>query len=131
VFVDASAIIAILANEKEGPELLSNLNKAAASFTSPVAVYEASLGLARSQRISIEDAERVVTSLIKGKRTQVVPISAETCAIALKAFSRFGKGRDPAGLNMGDCFAYACAKQLGVALLFKGSDFTGTDIKVA
>ncbi|HVT23082.1 MAG TPA: type II toxin-antitoxin system VapC family toxin [Rhizomicrobium sp.] len=131
MFVDASAIIAILANEKEGPALLAKLDGATASFTSPVAIYEASLGLARSQRISIEDAERVVTTLTKDKRTDVVAISAKTSAIALNAFSRFGKGRNPAGLNMGDCFAYACAKELGVPLLYKGDDFAMTDIEVA
>jgi ribonuclease VapC len=131
VFVDASAIIAILANEKEGPEILANLDGATASFTSPVAIYEASLGLARSQHISIEDAERVVTTLIKDKRTKVIPIGGETCTLALEAFTRFGKGRNLAGLNMGDCFAYACAKELGVPLLFKGNDFSKTDIEVA
>jgi len=51
--------------------------------------------------------------------------------LALQAFSRFGKGRHPARLNMGDCFAYACAKFHGVPLLFKGDDFALTDIDAA
>lgn len=131
MFVDASAIIAILGSEPGNAELLIALDGATASFTSPVAIYEASLGLARLQRISIDDAKRVVAALIKNKKTEIVPITTETCSIALDAFSFFGKSRHPAKLNMGDCFAYACAKQLGVPLLFKGDDFAKTDIEVA
>lgn len=89
------------------------------------------MGLARALCLSIEDAERLVGSLLKGKQTEIVPIRAKTCAIALDAFSRFGKGNHPARLNMGDCFAYACARELQVPLLFKGNDFAQTDIEPA
>ena len=51
--------------------------------------------------------------------------------IALQAYAQFGKGRHPAALNMGDCFAYACARAHGAALLFKGEDFSRTDVLVA
>ena len=131
MFVDASAIIAIIANEKEGGDILARLDAASNCFTSPIAVYEASLGLARALCLPIEDAERLVGSLLKGKQTEIVPIRATTCAIALDAFSRFGKGNHPARLNMGDCFAYACARELQVPLLFKGNDFAQTDIEPA
>ena len=50
---------------------------------------------------------------------------------AIKAFDRFGRGRHPARLNMGDCFAYACAKTLAVPLLFKDDDFSQTDVAIA
>ena len=56
---------------------------------------------------------------------------AEIGREALRAFERFGRGRHPARLNMGDCFAYACARALDVPLLFKGEDFAQTDIAVA
>ncbi|MBS0382240.1 MAG: type II toxin-antitoxin system VapC family toxin [Proteobacteria bacterium] len=131
MFIDASAIIAIIAKEKDGNDLLATLDRAPECFTSPVAVYEASLGLARVLCLSIADAEQLVADLIEIKRAEIVPIRSETCVIALEAFSRFGKGRHPAKLNMGDCFAYACAKQLGVPLLFKGDNFAKTDIEVA
>jgi ribonuclease VapC len=49
----------------------------------------------------------------------------------LRAYARYGKGRHPAALNMGDCFAYACARQLATSLLCKGKDFPRTDIEVA
>lgn len=58
----------------------------------------------------------------------VVP---ETARIALDAFDRYGKGRHPAQLNFGDCFAYACARYLGKPLMFKGADFPQTDIEAA
>lgn len=89
------------------------------------------MGLARVLRLTTVDAERLVKNLLKEKKAEIVPIRDETCTIALDAFSRFGKGRHPAALNMGDCFAYACAKELGVPVLFKGDDFSKTDIEVA
>jgi ribonuclease VapC len=62
---------------------------------------------------------------------RVVPITAEIGRSALSAFERYGRGRHPAGLNMGDCFAYACAHHLEMPMLFKGDDFPLTDIMVA
>jgi ribonuclease VapC len=60
---------------------------------------------------------------------EVMPLTDEVGRIALDAFDRYGKGRrHPAQLNMGDCFAYACAKFRGVPLLYKGSDFSRTDL---
>jgi ribonuclease VapC len=61
----------------------------------------------------------------------VVTIAERECELALKAFDQFGKGRHPAALNMGDCFAYACAKTHGLPLLFKGNDFAKTNIDPA
>ena len=62
---------------------------------------------------------------------EVQPVTAEQAAIACDAFRRFGKGRHPAGLNFGDVFAYALAKASGEPLLFKGGDFSGTDLPSA
>jgi ribonuclease VapC len=61
---------------------------------------------------------------------EVVPVSREYAEIARSAFRRFGKGRHPAGLNFGDCFAYALAQALGEPLLFAGDDFSQTDVAV-
>ena len=60
-----------------------------------------------------------------------VAAAQRSCRRAIRAFERFGRGRHPARLNMGDCFAYACAEDLGLPLLFKGEDFPLTDIGVA
>lgn len=62
---------------------------------------------------------------------EIIPITPEIGRLAMQAFARYGRGNHPARLNMSDCFAYACARSLGVPLLFKGSDFSQTDIAVA
>ena len=59
---------------------------------------------------------------------EIAPVSLEQARLAVTAFERFGKGRHPARLNLGDCFSYALAKERGLPLLFKGSDFARTDI---
>lgn len=131
MFLDASALVAIIAKEADGAALEARLDKATQAFTSPIAIYEATLGLARIGKISPSEARVPLDHLLKAKKTEVVVIEKHMADAALVAFSLFGKGRHPAGLNMGDCFAYACAKELGVPLLFKGDDFAKTDIEVA
>ena len=66
----------------------------------------------------------------QGSMAEVMPITVEIGRDAIETFERFGRGNHPARLNMGDCFAYACARSLGVPLLFKGDDFSQTDIAV-
>jgi ribonuclease VapC len=62
---------------------------------------------------------------------EIVPVDADQAEIARQAFRNYGKGRNPAGLNYGDCFSYALAKTTGLPLLFKGDDFSQTDIERA
>jgi ribonuclease VapC len=131
MFVDASAIVAMLAGETDASDLARRFSSAEAISTSAVAVYEAILGLARAQNISISDAEIAVSDLLSRARAEIIPITAEIGREAVRAFERFGRGRHPAGLNMGDCFAYACARALDGPLLFKGDDFSRTDIAAA
>lgn len=130
MFLDASAIIAILARESESSALAARLGQAVEVHTSPIAAYEAVLGLARLGNMPIADAAAVLDRFLDEVGARIVPISAEIGRGAVEAFARFGKGRHAASLNMGDCFAYACARDLGTALLFKGSDFPQTDITV-
>ena len=132
IVVDTSAIVAILAGEPEGDALMAALEGEFRITTSPVAVYEATLGLARVLRLSVEDAETDVMEFLRLARVVVQPIQPETAHIALKAFARYGKGRGhPARLNLGDCFIYAQAKAAGASLLYKGEDFSKTDIESA
>ena len=71
-------------------------------------------------------------ALLDQTRPVIVPVmSPRSARIAADAFARYGKGRHPAGLNFGDCFAYACAKEFQIAMLFKGNDFSQTDIERA
>jgi ribonuclease VapC len=128
MFIDASAIVAITAPEEDGPVLSARLDQATDAQTSPIALYEAVLGLSRTLAISVADAEEAVGNFIIESGAEIIPITAEIGRAAIRVFERYGRGRHPARLNMGDCFAYACARTLGVPLLFKGDDFSQTDI---
>ena len=132
IVVDSSAIVAILTGEPADDALLTALEGASDIVTSPVAVYEATLGVARVLRLSVEDAKSSVTDFLRLTRVVVHPIEPEAAHVALQAFARYGKGRrHPARLNMGDCFVYAQAKLGGAPLLFKGDDFSKTDVESA
>jgi ribonuclease VapC len=131
MFVDASAIIAIIIGEPERWAFEARLEQADRIYTSPLAIYEAVMGVARVRRLSIGDAQRALDRFVTDVSAELVPITPEIGRAAINAFERFGRGQHPVRLNMGDCFAYACARTLAVPLLFKGDDFSQTDIAVA
>jgi ribonuclease VapC len=128
MFVDASAIVAILAEESDGAALIARLGQAQHIHTSAIALYEATLALARSCDLPITDAHNAINRFIERSQVEIIPITGDIGRGAIGAFERFGRGRHPARLNTGDCFAYACARSLDVPLLFKGDDFSQTDI---
>jgi ribonuclease VapC len=129
MFVDASALTAMIADESDAPELVARLDQAQTLLTSPIAVWEATVALARLSGKSITDVREDVERFLELAEIRTLPVPPEIAAIALDAFDRFGKGRHPAKLNMGDCFAYACARHFGEPLLYKGADFPLTDIE--
>ncbi len=132
MFVDASAIVAILASESEAMLLADALQAARTPITSPLAVYEAVLAVGRIYAGNMTRAETVVSDFIDVAGIKIVPVTRREGVMALAAFVRFGKERGhPAQLNMGDCFAYASAREAGCSLLFKGCDFSCTDIPSA
>ena len=128
MFVDASAIVAIVAPEDDGSMLAARLDRAERVRTSPVAIYEAVLAVARQREMSVADAAQAIDTFVANTGAEIIPITPEIGSDAIRAFERYGRGRHPARLNMGDCFAYACARSLDVPLLFKGDDFLQTDI---
>lgn len=129
MFVDASALIAIVTAEPEGKALAARLDAAPAPITSPVALYEAALGIARKKQGGLKAARADVAMLLGLAGIGLVPITPEDAERALDAFERYGKGTGhPAQLNMGDCFAYAVARGHGAPLLYKGEDFARTDL---
>ena len=131
IVLDASAIVAILTREPDADALMEALGSASGITTSPVAVYEATLGLVRILRRSVQDAETDVMEFLRLARVVIQPIQSETAHVALEAFARYGKGRGhPARLNLGDCFIYAQVKVSGASLLYKGQDFSRTDIAI-
>lgn len=131
MFIDASALTAMLIDEDDARELLSRLQATSTRLTSPLAVWETSVAVARVLDLPIGEASTAVARYIALIGIVVEPVAPETAAIALSAFERYGKGRHPARLNFGDCFAYACARHLGQPLMFKGGDFPQTDIDAA
>jgi ribonuclease VapC len=131
MFVDASAIVAIVAREPDASALEQKPRMAESRFSSPVAMYEATLALVRIGRVDIAVSQDMVQRLLDHANVQIVSITPEIGRLAIEAFTRFGRGNHPARLNMGDCFAYACARDLGAPLLAKGGDFRQTDITLA
>jgi ribonuclease VapC len=130
IVVDATAIIAILTHESESALLVAALDQAGGATTTPIALYEATLGVRRKRRSGVTQAERAVMEFFRLACVAVQPVQPETAHVALEAFARYGKGRGhPARLNLGDCFIYAQAKVSGASLPYKGEDFSKTDIE--
>jgi ribonuclease VapC len=94
----------------------------AASFVEASIVAESRLG---------DQGLRQCDSFFRTSRISIEPVTEEQALLARQAYSDYGEGRHPAGLNLGDCFAYALAKSTGEPLLFKGDDFLQTDIQPA
>ncbi len=129
MFLDASVIVAVLKPEADGENFSDQLERAQFPFTSPIAVVEAIVSLARHKRMQVLDAQKEVLDLLDRARVSVRAVDERTGELAVHAHARFGKGSGhPARLNLGDCFAYAMAKQHGVPLLYKGDDFARTDL---
>jgi ribonuclease VapC len=132
MFVDASAIVAILNSEAEATQFADALEHSGSRATSPIAVFEATLGLCRIRHATVEEAAADIAEFLTMAEIECLPITHQEAQTALVAFARYGKGRGhPAQLNLGDCFAYAAARNRNMPLLFKGDDFTKTDIEPA
>ena len=132
MFVDASAVVAILTREAEADRFADIIEQDAAPIISPIAIFEAVAGIARKRRSTIEEAADDVDDMLAASGITPVAITPEDARAALVAFARYGKGRGhPAQLNLGDCFAYAVAMRYRTTLLFKGEDFARTDIRSA
>jgi ribonuclease VapC len=131
MFIDASALVAILAKEDGWQDLASRLTRARSTLVSPLSIWEAARGLHRSYEMPLDHAETIVRDFVSSNNAAIVAIDDEIGREALRASRYFGRGRHTASLNMGDCFAYACAKVLNVPLLAKGNDFPQTDIEMA
>jgi ribonuclease VapC len=125
VVIDTSAIIAIFNNEPEAPAFSKYIERAPQCYVCTASVLEAQMVLSRTIRDGGAD---VLDKFLAEYGIEIMPFGEAELALARTAFLRYGKGRDKAGLNFGDCMAYALAKSLGVPLLFKGDDFAQTDV---
>ena len=131
MFVDASAWVAIALNEPERGRFRDVLAEAETLLTSPIVNWEAVRAIVHETQNTVADSSARLAAVQAAFGVRLVPIGAVEGDLALQAHARFGKGAHPARLNMGDCFAYACARIQNVPLLFKGDDFTLTDIEPA
>lgn len=126
MIVDTSAIFAILQYEPERDRFKAAIDEAERLRISAVSAFEA-----RMVATSRTGAEGRLEMDLFLSSFEIVPFDAAQAEAAAEAFRRFGKGRHPAGLNLGDCCAYALAVTSGEALLFKGGDFALTDVAAA
>ena len=132
VFIDTSAIIAILAAESGHDTLIARMEAADQLSTSPLVILEATMRLSSLFRIAPTDAETTVRALLEGAGATIVSIDDIMARHAVAAFETYGKGRGhPAQLNLADCFSYAAARRQGSAILFVGNDFSQTDLTIA
>lgn len=128
IFADASALTAIVAGEDDADALADLLDTDDERLCSAVAVWETVAGLRRAHALSIPAAREGVGRFLEAGAFRFVGIGERELELALDAYARYGKGRHRAALNMGDCFAYACAKANRAKLLYKGDDFVHTDL---
>ncbi len=126
MIIDSSALVAILANEPDAERYIQAISQAQVCRISAATFVEISIVLEAQHG---PDVLRQCDALLRRASVIIEAVTLEQAQIARQAFLDFGKGRHPAGLNFGDCFAYALAKATGEALLFKGGDFGKTDIK--
>lgn len=127
MIVDSSAVLAILFNESDAEIYARALTAeicriSAANYVEVAIVIEAQTG---------ESGSRYFDAFFRRAGIVIEPVTEEQAHLARQAYTEFGKGRHRAGLNFGDCFAYALAKATRESLLYKGEDFKNTDINAA
>ena len=128
IFVDASAIVAIMDGEPEADAFADAIERHDDRCYCALGAWEAMRAIARLRQTGVEEAATAVDSFVREAGLHMVPIGGAEAQLAIEAHRRYGKGRHPARLNMGDCFAYACAKTHDARLLYKGDDFSKTDL---
>jgi ribonuclease VapC len=129
IFVDTSAVVAILAGDPEAATLAAKLEVERERISAGHVILEASIRLGSLLGLAPAVAGGLVAGLLREADISIVPITEEIAHVSVTAFERYGKGRGSVGnLNFGDCLSYACAKTHGARVLFKGHDFSQTDI---
>jgi len=126
VVIDSSVLIAILLQEPEAESFTKLLIEIDDIYISAVSIVESSMVIEYKKG---EQGALQYDELLKSIKPSVISFDNEQAALARTAWRQYGKGRHPAKLNFGDCCSYATAKHLDLPLLFKGNDFSKTDIK--
>ena len=123
--VDTSALFAVLVGEEERDQFEDLILRSPIAVISVVSIVETVIALTRKQ-LNIEASE--IDGVLSTLGIAVRPVDVNQGLLARRAFLQYGRGRHPARLNFGDCFPYALAKARGDTLLFKGEDFSKTDL---
>ena len=126
--IDTSALVCILLAEPEAGDFAQAIANAPENVVSGPTWVEASMVI--TARLGNEGHDLLI-ELLERSRVAIVPCDAALAQGAYDAWLKYGRGRHAAGLNFGDCFSYALAKQCAEPLLFKGDDFAKTDVVVA
>ena len=128
MIVDSSAVLAVLLEEPDAEHFneailaASRLSMSSANFLETAMVFEGQFG---------SEAGHQLDDFLAEAGIEVLTVTAEQAQAARRAWRRYGKGNHPAGLNFGDCFAYALAETMREPLLYKGEDFPLTDVEAA
>ena len=125
IVVDTSALMAVLLNEPDGARCIE------AMATDPLLAISAGTLAETTIVASRHGARAALERLIARLKPEIVPVAAVDARRVGDAYDRWGKGVHPAGLNFGDCFAYALATERGCRLLYVGKDFSKTDVAAA
>jgi ribonuclease VapC len=123
--IDSSALIAVLVGEEGAEAFLDALAAPEGKYMSALNHLESAIVMASRKG---EAGSKALAALVAHAQIEILPFDAGQSEIALDAWRRYGKGRHPAALNLGDCAAYALALTLGQKLLFKGGDLVKTDV---
>ena len=123
--IDTSSLVAVLLGEPEAPRLAQAIEAASPRLLSAASLLEASIVIESRKG---EAGGRELDLLLYRAAIEIVPVDHDQAEVARVAWRRFGKGRHPAALNYGDCFAYALARCRNLPLLYCGNDFASTDI---
>lgn len=125
--VDTSALVAVLRNEPSAQAIAEVLGATADAVIGTPTLVEVTIVI--ESRLGPAGVQRL-TQLLRRSKISVVEFTEEMCAEAVEGFRRYGKGRHPAALNLGDCHTYGVARALNAAVLCIGTDFTQTDLDV-
>jgi len=132
MFIDTSVVVALLAGESDAGQFAARIAQAKVPATSGLVVLEAAMRLSTMLGLDPVLVETRIQALLDEAGIAIIPIDGVIAKRAVAAFAAYGKGRGrPAQLNLADCMSYACARVHRVPLLFKGDDFSRTDIEAA
>lgn len=129
IFVDASAMVAMMTNESDAYALEARFGAEDRRLCSALSLWETARAVAKKRSISVDEARGEVDRFVADFQMALIGIGDAEGRVAIDAHLRYGKGSTHrAQLNMGDCFANACARTNGAKLLYKGDDFAHTDL---